>query len=598
MLEGRILILDGAMGTMLQRENLTEQDFRGDVFTHLPARLQGNNDLLTLTRPELIRKIHTLYLEAGADIISTNTFNAQRISQQDYGTGDYVSRINLEAARLAREEADRFTEATPEKPRWVAGSVGPTHKTLSMSPDVENPAMRSLSFDGLAEAYEEQMIALTEGGVDFFLIETIFDTLNAKAALEAARRAAERTGRRVPVMLSATLADASGRMLAGQTVEAFLASVCHNEQVVSVGLNCSTGAPDMRPHLRRLAENCPVFVSSHPNAGLPDEEGHYSDTPTCMAKETEDFIRDGSVNILGGCCGSTPDHISHIVAMAANHRGRRLPASLQTAWLAGLDAFNAPEGMLINVGERCNVAGSRKFLNLIKAKAYEEALAIARKQVRDGAMMLDINMDDGLLEAKEEMTHFLNLMASDPEVARIPWMIDSSRFEVIEAALKCVQGKAVVNSISLKEGEASFLERAALIRRAGAAVVVMAFDEEGQATTFARKTEICERAYKLLTQRAGFPPRDIIFDPNILAVATGMKEHDRYALDFIEAAKWIRENLPGVHISGGVSNLSFAFRGNNFLREAMHAVFLCHAIQNGTLPSFSTPPRRAWTWAS
>ena len=581
MLEGRILILDGAMGTMLQRENLTEQDFRGDVFTHLPARLQGNNDLLTLTRPELIRKIHTLYLEAGADIISTNTFNAQRISQQDYGTGDYVSRINLEAARLAREEADRFTEATPEKPRWVAGSVGPTHKTLSMSPDVENPAMRSLSFDELAEAYEEQMIALTEGGVDFFLIETIFDTLNAKAALEAARRAAERTGRRVPVMLSATLADASGRMLAGQTVEAFLASVCHNEQVVSVGLNCSTGAPDMRPHLRRLAENCPVFVSSHPNAGLPDEEGHYSDTPTCMAKETEDFIRDESVNILGGCCGSTPDHISHIVAMAANHRGRRLPASLQTAWLAGLDAFNAPEGMLINVGERCNVAGSRKFLNLIKAKAYEEALAIARKQVRDGAMMLDINMDDGLLEAKEEMAHFLNLMASDPEVARIPWMIDSSRFEVIEAALKCVQGKAVVNSISLKEGEASFLERAALIRRAGAAVVVMAFDEEGQATTFARKTEICERAYKLLTQRAGFPPRDIIFDPNILAVATGMKEHDRYALDFIEAAQWIRENLPGVHISGGVSNLSFAFRGNNFLREAMHAAFLFHASAAG-----------------
>ncbi|MGM9693952.1 MAG: methionine synthase [Alloprevotella sp.] len=581
LLEGRILILDGATGTMLQRENLTEQDFRGDVFSHLPARLHGNNDLLTLTRPEIIRKIHRLYLEAGADIISTNTFNAQRVSQHDYGTGDFVTRINLEAARLAREEADRFTEATPEKPRWVAGSVGPTHRTLSMSPDVENPALRSLTFDELAEAYEEQMAALTEGGVDFFLMETIFDTLNAKAALEAAHRTAQRTGRRVPVMLSATLADASGRMLAGQTVEAFLASVCHHEQVVSVGLNCSTGASDMRPHLRRLAENCPLFVSAHPNAGLPDEDGNYSDTPSRMAEETEDFIRDGSVNILGGCCGSTPEHIARIAAMAATHRGRRLPASLETAWLAGLDAFNAPEGMLVNVGERCNVAGSRKFLNLIKAKAYDEALAIARKQVRDGAMMLDINMDDGLLEAKDEMTHFLNLMASDPEVARIPWMIDSSRFEVIEAALKCVQGKAVVNSISLKEGEASFLERASLIRRAGAAVVVMAFDEEGQATSFSRKTEICARAFKLLTEKAGFPPRDIIFDPNILAVATGMKEHDRYALDFIEAAKWIRENLPGVHISGGVSNLSFAFRGNNFLREAMHAAFLFHASAAG-----------------
>ncbi len=590
--DDRILILDGAMGTMLQRYHLTEDDFRGTRFRDVPGRLAGNNDLIPLTRPDVLHEIHRAYLEAGADLIETDTFNAQRISQADYHTEGAVREMNRAAARIAREEADRMTALTPERPRYVLGSIGPTNKTLSLSPEVENPAYRALSFDELAEAYAEQMEALTEGGVDAFLIETIFDTLNTKAAIEAARRAAERTGRKLPLMLSLTIADASGRTLSGQTVEAFLTSVARAEGVVSVGLNCSFGADDMRPYLRQIAALAPCRVTAHPNAGLPDEEGHYTQSPEDMARAVSGFLDDGSVNVVGGCCGSTPDHIRAIAAVCKGRRPRPLPTEDHLPWLAGLEAFTPLKGTFVNVGERCNVAGSRKFLRLIKEHSYDEALAIARKQVRDGALMLDVNMDDGLLDAREEMTHFLNLMASDPEVARVPWMIDSSRFDVIEAALGCVQGKCVVNSISLKEGEEKFLTHARTIKRYGAAMVVMAFDEEGQATSYDRKIEICGRAYKLLTEEAGIDPRDIIFDPNVLTVATGMKEHDRYGLDFIEATGWITSHLPGAHVSGGVSNLSFAFRGNNYLREAMHAVFLYHAIQQGMDMGIVNPATR------
>lgn len=577
----RVLILDGAMGTMIQRFHLTEDDFRGEYFANWAVKLKGNNDVIALTRPDVLRQIHREYLEAGADIIETNTFNAQRVSQADYKTEDYVVQMNRASVKIAREEADRMTALTPHKPRFVAASIGPTNRTLSMSPDVENPAYRALDFDTLCSAYAEQMQVLSEGGVDLFLLETIFDTLNAKAALMAARQVKARTGRRIPIMLSVTIADASGRTLSGQTLEAFLASVQHDEDIFSVGLNCSFGAEDMRPYLRALAEKAPYRISAHPNAGLPNEEGEYTETPELMASAIQGFIDDGCVNIVGGCCGSTPDHIRAIAKMAEGRMGRPRPTENKIDWLSGLEAFSPVAGMFMNVGERCNVAGSRKFLRLINEKQYDEALGIARKQVRDGASLIDVNMDDGLLDATAEMKHFLNLMASDPEVARIPWMIDSSRFSVIEEALKCVQGKCVVNSISLKEGEALFLDHARTIHQYGAAMVVMAFDEEGQATTYARKIEICQRAYKLLTEQVGIDPHDIIFDPNVLTVATGMKEHDLYGLDFIRATEWIKTHLPHAHVSGGVSNLSFAFRGNNYLREAMHAVFLYHNMQRG-----------------
>ena len=581
LLSQRILILDGAMGTMIQRYHLGEDDFRGEIFKDSPVKLLGNNDLIALTRPDVLHDIHRAYLEAGADIIESNTFNAQRISQADYHTEAYVEQMNAAAMRIAREEVDRMTAITPDKPRFVAASIGPTNKTLSMSPDVENPAYRAVTFDEMYEAYAEQMDVLSREGADLFLLETIFDTLNVKAALRAAADVSERQGRVVPVMLSVTIADASGRMLSGQTLEAFLASVAHDPHIISVGLNCSFGAEDMRPYVRLLAEKSPLFVSSHPNAGLPDEEGCYTETPEMMARALSTFVDDGSVNIIGGCCGSTPDHIRAIAQMAQGRVPRRTDTNVRPDWLAGLEGFTPMSGTFMNVGERCNVAGSRKFLRLISEKQYDEALGIARKQVRDGATLLDVNMDDGMLDAREEMCHFLNLMASDPEVARIPWMIDSSRFEVVEAALKCVQGKCVVNSISLKEGEEKFLDHARTIAKYGAAMVVMAFDEEGQATTYERKIEVCERAYKLLTEQAGIAARDIIFDPNVLTVATGMKEHDRYGLDFIRATGWIHQNLPEAHVSGGVSNLSFAFRGNNYLREAMHAVFLFHGMKQG-----------------
>lgn len=578
-LSERIMVLDGAMGTMIQRHGLSEEDFRADLFVNHTVRLEGNNDILTLTRPDIIAQIHREYLEAGADIIETCTFNAQAISQADYKTTQYIRQINLAAARIARIEADHMSLITPNKPRFVAGSIGPTGKTASLSPDMDNPAFRAVDFDTLKSAYIEQIEALVEGGVDLLLMETIFDTLNVKAALDAAREVFDKMDKKLPIMLSATLADSVGRMLAGQQIEAFLSSVSHAE-LLSVGLNCSFGAEKMYPFLKELSDIAPYYVSAYPNAGLPDIMGRYDQTPEKMALQIKRFADEGIINIVGGCCGSTPDHIRAIAQAVSEANNIRQPKTKATAWLAGLDPFKA-NGAFINVGERCNVAGSRKFLRLIKEKSYDDALAIARNQVRQGAMILDLNMDDAMLDTQSEMCHFLNLMASDPEVAKVPWMVDSSRFEVIEAALKCIQGRAIVNSLSLKEGETLFLQRAQRVKELGAALVVMAFDEEGQATTFARKVEICQRAYNLLTQRLNFHPEDIIFDPNVLTIATGIREHDLYAKDFILATEWIHKNLTGAKVSGGISNLSFALRGNNYLREAMHAVFLYHAIRAG-----------------
>lgn len=577
----RILVLDGAMGTMIQQYHLTEHDFRGELLSGLSVQQQGNNDVLCLTRPDVISDIHRKYLEAGADIIETNTFNAQRISMADYGTESWVRDINLAGARLARTLADEYTARTPDKPRLVAGSVGPTNKTCSMSPDVNNPAFRSLTFDVLVDAYTEQMEALLQGGVDALLIETIFDTLNAKAALYAAEEAMLHVGRRVPLMLSVTVSDTGGRTLSGQTLDAFLASVQHAD-LFSVGLNCSFGARQLKPFLAQLAARAPYYISVYPNAGLPNSLGLYDQSPEDMAHEVLDYLDDGLVNILGGCCGTTDAYIARFVPLAAQGRPH-VPADKPVhLWLSGLELMEVkPENNFINVGERCNVAGSRKFLRLINEKKYDEALGIARRQVEDGAQVLDINMDDGLLDAVQEMTTFLNLIASEPDIARVPVMVDSSKWEVIEAGLKCLQGKAIVNSLSLKEGEDVFLAHARTVRRYGAAVVVMAFDEQGQADTYERRIAVCQRAYRLLTEQVGFPPQDIIFDPNVLAVATGMDEHNNYAVDFIRATAWIRTHLHGAHVSGGVSNLSFSFRGNNYIREAMHAVFLYHAIRQG-----------------
>lgn len=575
----RILILDGAMGTMIQQYNLTEEDFRGERFADIPGQLKGNNDLLCLTRPDVIRDIHRKYLTAGADIIETNTFSSTSVSMADYHVQQYVREMNLAAVKLAREVADEFS--TPDKPRFVAGSIGPTNKTCSMSPDVNNPAMRALTYDELADAYREQMEALLEGGVDALLIETIFDTLNAKAAIFAAEKAMEATGIQVPVMLSVTVSDTGGRTLSGQTLEAFLASVQHAD-IFSVGLNCSFGARQLKPFLEQLAARAPYYISAYPNAGLPNSLGQYDQTPADMAHEVKEYIHEGLINIIGGCCGTTDAYIAEypaLVAGATPHIPAPKPDSL---WLSGLELLEVtPEKNFINVGERCNVAGSRKFLRLINEKKYDEALSIARQQVEDGAQVIDVNMDDGLLDAQAEMTTFLNLIASEPEIARVPVMIDSSKWDVIVAGLKCLQGKSIVNSISLKEGEEKFLEHARTIKQYGAATVVMAFDEKGQADTYERKIEVCARAYQLLVEKVGFNPHDIIFDPNVLAVATGMDEHNNYAVDFIQATGWIRKNLPGAHVSGGVSNLSFSFRGNNYIREAMHAVFLYYAIREG-----------------
>ena len=577
----RILILDGALGTMIQKYNLSEEDFRGTRFLETPGQMKGNNDLLCLTAPHVVQDIHRKYLKAGADIIETNTFNAQRISMADYHVEDYCREINLAAAQIARELADEYTAKNPEKPRWVAGSVGPTNKTCSMSPDVNNPAFRAISFDELVEAYQEQMEALLEGGVDAILIETIFDSLNAKAAVFAATEAMEKTGRQVPLMLSITVSDIGGRTLSGQTLDAFLASVQH-APIFSIGLNCSFGAKQLKPFLQQLAARAPYYISAYPNAGLPNSLGEYDQTPEDMAHEVKEYIEEGLVNIIGGCCGTTEAYIAKYVPLVEGAKPHIPAQEADTFCLSGLELLEqSAEVKFINVGERCNVAGSRKFLRLINEKNYEEALGIARKQVEDGALVIDVNMDDGLLDAQEEMKTFLNLIMSDPDVARVPIMIDSSKWEVIEAGLKCLQGKSIVNSISLKEGEEKFIERARIIKKLGAATVVMAFDEQGQADTYERKIEVCGRAYRILTEQVGFNSNDIIFDPNILSVATGIEEHNNYAVDFIKATGWIKQNLPGAHVSGGVSNLSFSFRGNNYIREAMHAVFLYHAIQQG-----------------
>ena len=566
------------MGTMIQSYNLTEEDFRGR-FHLFRGQMKGNNDVLNLSRPDVVLDIHRRYLRAGADIIETNTFSSQRISEADYGLASEAREIALAGAKLARQAADEFLKEG--RPRFVAGSVGPTNKTCSMSPDVSNPARRDLTYSQLFDAYVEQMDALIEGGVDALLIETIFDSLNAKCAVDAAMTAMRQREVELPIMLSVTVSDLAGRTLSGQTLDAFLASIS-TYPIFSIGLNCSFGARQMKPFLRELAQRAPYYISCYPNAGLPNSLGLYDETAESMAPQIGELIDEGLVNIVGGCCGTTDEFISRYVPLTVG-RTPRVPVSRpQTMWLSGLDLLNVTSDVrFVNVGERCNVAGSRKFLRLINEKQYDEAISIARKQVNDGALVIDINMDDGLLDAREEMVNFLNILAAEPDIARVPVMIDSSKWDVIIEGLKCVQGKSIVNSISLKEGEDVFVSHARDCMRYGAAVVVMCFDEQGQATSYERRIEIAERAYRILTERVGMNPLDIIFDPNVLAVATGMEEHNSYAADFIRATGWIHQNLPGAHVSGGISNLSFSFRGNNYIREAMHAVFLYHAIQQG-----------------
>ena len=576
----RILILDGAMGTMVQSYQLSESDFRGLRFYQEDGRqMKGNNDLLCLTRPDVVLDIHRRYLAAGADIIETNTFSAQSISQADYGLQDICYELSYKGARLARQAADEFT--TEEKPRFVAGAVGPTNKTCSMSPDVSDPAARDLTYDALFAAYEEQIRGLLDGGVDALLIETIFDTLNAKVAIDVAVSLMEQRGLDLPIMLSVTVSDLAGRTLSGQTLEAFLGSIS-SYPVFSVGLNCSFGARQMKPYLKELGKKAPYYISAYPNAGLPNSMGQYDETAESMSPQIAEFMDEGLVNIVGGCCGTTDEFIRRYTEMAEGKPPRQPIEKPESMWLSGLELLEvSKEVRFVNVGERCNVAGSKKFLRLIKEKNYEEALTIARKQVTDGALVIDVNMDDGLLDARTEMVNFLNLIASEPDVAKVPVMIDSSKWDVITAGLKCMQGKCIINSISLKNGEAEFVSHARDAKRYGAAIVVMCFDETGQATTYERKIEIAERAYRILVDKVGFNPLDIIFDPNILSIATGIEEHDNYAVDFIKATAWIKQHLPGAHISGGVSNLSFSFRGNDYIREAMHAVFLYHAIHEG-----------------
>ncbi len=577
----RILILDGAMGTMIQKYKLEEEDYRGERFRSYHRPLKGNNDLLTLTQPQIISEIHEQYLEAGADIIETNTFNSNRISMADYQMESLVYELNLTAALLAKEITEKFTFQTPEKPRFVAGSIGPTNKTASMSPDVNDPSFRSVSFDDLAQSYKIQVQGLIDGGVDLLLIETVFDTLNAKAAIKAIKEVFSENKVSVPVMISATVVDASGRTLSGQTVEAFLYSMA-NAGLFSIGLNCSLGASELRPFLEELSSKSPLFVSAHPNAGLPNQFGEYSQTPSEMAILVKDFLENGFVNIIGGCCGTTPAHIRLFSEIAAGINPRKLPVFTPELKLSGLEPLTIFKGSnFINIGERTNVSGSKKFARLIIGGNYEQALSIALQQVENGAQVIDVNMDEAMLDSEKAMVKFLNMLASDPEIARVPIMIDSSKWSVIEAGLKCLQGKSIVNSISLKEGEAVFKEHAEAIRDYGAAAVVMAFDEEGQASDFKKKIQVCKRAYDILTNEVGFPPEDIIFDPNILTVATGLDEHNNYAVDFLKATKWIKENLPFAKVSGGISNLSFSLRGNDAVREAMHAVFLYHAIKAG-----------------
>ena len=580
-LDERILLLDGGFGTMVQGYGLDEAAYRGERFRDWERQLRGCNDLLALTCPDVVREIHEKYLAAGADIIETDSFNANAVSLADYGLEGCAYEIARAAAGVARAAADAFTARNPLKPRFVAGSIGPTNRTLSMSADVNDPAARDITFAEMCAAYREQVRGLLDGGADLLLIETVFDTLNAKAALAAVDDECRTRGIRTPVMISGTLSDASGRTLSGQTVEAFYASVAH-ARPLSVGLNCAYGAKQLLPYLERLAAVAETRISTHPNAGLPNIMGGYDETPAMFAADCAEYMRRGLVDIIGGCCGTTPEHIFELAKIAGDYAPRRLPAPRHITVLSGLEPLRiVPEANFVNIGERTNVAGSAKFARLIREGDYDEALTVARAQVDAGAQLVDVCMDDGLIDGPQAMRHFLNLMASEPEIARVPVMIDSSKWEVLEAGLQVVQGKSVVNSISLKEGEGTFLERAAAIRRYGAAAVVMLFDERGQADTYARKIEVAERAYRLLTE-AGFPPEEIVFDPNVLAVATGIEAHDRYALDFIEATRWIKEHLPHAKVSGGVSNLSFAFRG----------------ARRCTRSSSTTPSRRAWTWAS
>ena len=577
----RLLFLDGAMGTMIQRHRLSEADFRGDRFRNHPRDLKGDNDVLVLTRPDVIRGIHEQYLDAGADIIETNTFNSTSVSQADYGLEALAYELNVAAARVAREACDAWTARTPERPRFVAGALGPTNRTLSISPDVNNPAFRAITFDALTDAYRDQVRGLIDGGADLLLVETIFDTLNAKAALVACDEVFEERGVRLPVMISVTITDQSGRTLSGQTVEAFWISVRH-ARPFSVGINCALGAQQMRPFLAELAQIAPTLISCYPNAGLPNAFGEYDEDAATTSAILREFADAGLLNIVGGCCGTTPDHIRAIASALAEAPVRRVPAAGSRTQFSGLEPLTIrPDSNFQMIGERTNVTGSAKFARLIKSGDYAQAVDVALEQVRGGANILDVNMDEGMLDSEAAMTTFLNYIATEPEVARLPVMIDSSRWSVLEAGLRCVQGKGIVNSISLKEGEADFLQKARTVRRFGAGVVVMAFDERGQADTTARKVEICQRAYRLLTEEAGLEPADIIFDPNILAIATGIEEHNEFAKSFIEATRIIKETCPGVKISGGVSNLSFSFRGNDRVREAIHSAFLYHAIRAG-----------------
>jgi 5-methyltetrahydrofolate--homocysteine methyltransferase len=580
-IKSRVLVLDGAMGTMIQRYRLTEADYRGDRFREYHRDLKGNNDLLSLTQPQIIREIHNAYLDAGADIIETNTFNATAISQADYGMESLAYELNLASAKIARGCADEFTRLIPDRPRFVAGALGPTNKTASLSPDVNDPGYRAITFEQLYEAYYTQAEGLLDGGVDALLVETIFDTLNAKAALFAIQDLLEKRNVKIPIMVSGTITDLSGRTLSGQTVEAFLNSVSHVD-LFSIGFNCALGAKELRPFVEEISHKAPFYTSVYPNAGLPNQFGGYDDTPEEMAPQIKDFLDNRFVNIIGGCCGTTPDHIRAFAEIAEKASARTVPPSTDSLKLSGLEPLVYFQGSnFINIGERTNVAGSRLFARLIREEKFEEALAIARQQVENGAQVIDINMDDAMLDAEKSMVRFINLLSADPDIARVPVMVDSSKWHVLEAGLKCLQGKAIVNSISLKDGEEAFRDKARKIRKYGAAVIVMAFDEEGQAASFERKTEICGRAYRILTEEVHFIPSDIIFDPNILTIGTGIEEHNNYAVDFIKTVKWIKENLPHARVSGGISNLSFSFRGNDALRETMHSVFLYYAIKAG-----------------
>jgi 5-methyltetrahydrofolate--homocysteine methyltransferase len=577
----RILILDGAMGTMIQRHRLGEADYRGTRFADHGSDLKGNNDLLSITRPDVIRGIHAQYLAAGADIVETNTFSATTIAQGDYALEHVAYDLNVEGARRAREACDEAFAADPSRPRFVAGAIGPTNRTASISPDVNDPGYRAVTFDDLATAYGEAARGLVDGGADILLVETIFDTLNAKAAIFAIEGLFEELGFRLPVMISGTITDLSGRTLSGQTPAAFWYSLRHAKPF-SIGLNCALGAKEMRAHIDEIGHVADTLVCAYPNAGLPNEFGLYDESPAAMAALVGEFAASGLVNVVGGCCGTTPDHIAAIAKAVADHAPRRLPEIAPRMRLSGLEPFtHLPEMRFVNIGERTNVTGSAKFRKLIKAGDYPAALAVAKEQIEAGAAIIDVNMDEGLLDGEAAMVTFLNLVAAEPDIAKVPVMVDSSKWSVIEAGLKCLQGKGIVNSISLKEGEENFVEQAKKIRRYGAAVVVMAFDETGQADTVARKREICARSYEILTETVGFPPEDVIFDPNVFAVATGIEEHANYGVDFIEATRFIKENLPHAHVSGGVSNLSFSFRGNEPVREAMHSVFLFHAIEAG-----------------